>query len=335
LTQVLPDLVEIRFPKRNDFDYRAGQFVRIAVPKISIWEFHSITFSSAPQEPYVKLHIKVLGDWSNQLLELASSEEEKPKDIIVFLDGPYGSSSVDLDNDKKYQMVLMVSGGVGVTPCQSITKSLLLQHKGGRRLSKIRYIWAVRDFNMVQVLSPFPESNEHERDSNAKPYENSASSIIVTENKKPSEPTETTQLVSHEEEKKEDELENGYRKEHSSGLILNENKLPMQMDVFLTRKKLNVTDNCENVMEQKKYSSDQLSLSNKVALHHGRPDLDAIFMEVRDEALQYGYNYVAVVACGPAPLVDKVKKLCLANSTCELLQCCGITFDLHEEVFEY
>ena len=57
----------------------------------------------------------------------------------------------------------MISSGIGVTPCLSLAKLLLQQHKRGRRLSDIRFVWAVRDLNMAMCLSFFPKSSKTDR----------------------------------------------------------------------------------------------------------------------------------------------------------------------------
>ena len=98
----------------------------------------------------VTLHVHVLGDWSNRLAELAKSKDE----VRVLIEGPYGSLSVDVSDDCGYQMVLRVSGGIDVTHCQSVAKSLIHEHKYGRRLKHLRFVWAVRDLSMLAVMPP-------------------------------------------------------------------------------------------------------------------------------------------------------------------------------------
>ena len=54
-------VVELRM---DHFSFRAGQFIRIAVPELGTVFFHPFTISSAPSDPEVMLHIKTLGDWT-------------------------------------------------------------------------------------------------------------------------------------------------------------------------------------------------------------------------------------------------------------------------------
>jgi len=144
------DVTEISFHKPPGFEYNAGQFIQIAVPKLSLTQFHPISISSAPHEEKVTLHIRSLGGWTAKLLKLAEQEEE----IKILLEGPYGSPAVDLDDDSKYKRVLLVTGGIGATHTHSIAKSLLHNYEKGRDLKKIHYVWAVRNLAMVEDMPP-------------------------------------------------------------------------------------------------------------------------------------------------------------------------------------
>lgn len=147
--------IEISFCKPQGFDYNPGQFVQIAIPALSIFEFRPISISSAPHEKMVTLHIRKLGDWTSKLVALVDGKEDGIMTTDIWMEGPYGSLSVDLDDDKRYKTALFVSGGIGVTPCQSIGKSLLHQHRVlGRKLKNFRFVWAVRDPAMVKDIPP-------------------------------------------------------------------------------------------------------------------------------------------------------------------------------------
>ena len=65
------NVVRIQWP-RNRFEYNGGQYVFICVPAISLWEWHPFSLSSHPMGDMVTLHIRVLGDWTKQLYDLAS-----------------------------------------------------------------------------------------------------------------------------------------------------------------------------------------------------------------------------------------------------------------------
>ncbi|CAB9516931.1 generating NADPH oxidase heavy chain subunit [Seminavis robusta] len=151
LELVLEDVVEVRF-KASGFKYNAGQFVQVCFPSIATFQFHPVTISSAPHEPYVTLHIRALGGWSKKLASLAATCHE----TTMMLEGPYGSLAMDLNNDKRYQMVLCVGGGIGVTPCQSLARHILHGYHKGRTLQKLQFVWAVQSLEMALAIPPPP-----------------------------------------------------------------------------------------------------------------------------------------------------------------------------------
>ncbi len=152
LQLITDDVVKVSFEKSATLSYNAGQFIQIAFPDIGFLEFHPISISSAPHEDEVTLHIKASGGWSNKLIELAKAKQE----VKALIEGPYGSLSVDVEADR-YQMMLLVCGGIGVTPCNSIARSLIHSSQNGRRqLEQLQFVWAVRDLDLPKAMGPFP-----------------------------------------------------------------------------------------------------------------------------------------------------------------------------------
>ena len=133
LEKVSFDVVKISFPKPDNFEYNAGQFVQIAFADVNILAFHPLSIASAPHEPMVTLYARALGEWTEKVLALAEAKEE----VRIMVEGPYGSISVDIEDDNRYQMAVCVSGGIGVTHCQSIAKYLLNEHELGRNLKQL------------------------------------------------------------------------------------------------------------------------------------------------------------------------------------------------------
>lgn len=62
----------------------------------------------------------MLGDWTNSLYNLASKTQE----VKAYIEGPYGNPSTDINSDR-YKLFILVSGGIGITPLQSIAMNLL------------------------------------------------------------------------------------------------------------------------------------------------------------------------------------------------------------------
>lgn len=95
-----------------------------------------LTCCSAPEEDFISVHIRVAGDWTTAFSKALGCDFDKKKDGAkspassstalapamnrsmprVMVDGPFGSASEDFLN---YETVMLVGGGIGVTPFAS------------------------------------------------------------------------------------------------------------------------------------------------------------------------------------------------------------------------
>ncbi|GAA5867119.1 hypothetical protein JCM8547_006245 [Rhodosporidiobolus lusitaniae] len=55
--------MELRFVKPS-FKYKSGQWLFLCVPDVSKFQWHPFTISSAPDDGYVSVHIRQVGDWT-------------------------------------------------------------------------------------------------------------------------------------------------------------------------------------------------------------------------------------------------------------------------------
>ncbi|KAL4166227.1 hypothetical protein KRP22_013492 [Phytophthora ramorum] len=156
------NITRISFPRvRHDtsesFEYEAGQYAFLCIPRLSLLQWHPFSISSAPHEAMVTFHIKALGDWTTKLHELASSIDPEMAPIDVLVDGPYGSVALDIDSVTTYSHFVLFSGGIGVTPLRSIANWLHYEcHYHSREgAPKVRFVWSVRSREIVDsVLNP-------------------------------------------------------------------------------------------------------------------------------------------------------------------------------------
>ena len=297
LTVVKDDIVMVSFPKPDNFDYNAGQFIQIAIPEIGLLAFHPISISSAPHEALVTLHIRALGDWTKKLLKLAQE-----KDVVtILMEGPYGALSVDIDDDTRYKMALCISGGIGVTHCQSVAKSLLHDYCNGRHLTQVRFVWCIRDLSMLDFMPPLEDAV----DLSGIEYDSSESTLELCSVPRDNTLNETDVEVAD-----------------LSSLSLPKEYHPLRIietDVFLTK-----------VSEEESIHLRQ----DPRNFHFGRPNLSAVIQDVKEEAIRQGITHVMVFACGPKALVERTREACRAESK-TVLEMNGVTFDVHEEIFEY
>jgi len=97
--------------------YRAGQYVFVNFPSLSLLEWHLFSVSSGPEERTFEFLIKGLGDHTGKLISAASRKEN----MWVRIDGPYGNMRL---NYRRYPVLLLVGGGIGFTPMLGILKDM-------------------------------------------------------------------------------------------------------------------------------------------------------------------------------------------------------------------
>jgi dual oxidase len=143
--ELLPsEVVGLYFKRPITFDYKAGQWVRISCLALNPGEYHPFTISSAPHEENLSLHIRVVGPWTYNLREAVDPAvlrgQPYPK---LFLDGPFGEGHQDWN---RYDVAILVGGGIGVTPFASILKELVHRFNIGARIQcqRVYFIWVTR-----------------------------------------------------------------------------------------------------------------------------------------------------------------------------------------------
>ena len=130
---ILPSQVTgIYFKRPVTFDYKAGQWMKIASAAQNPGEFHSFTISSAPHEEHLSLHIRAVGPWTCNLRENYSPATLQGRPYPkVYVDGPFGEGHQDWF---RYEVAVLVGGGIGVTPFASILKELVHRFSIGARV---------------------------------------------------------------------------------------------------------------------------------------------------------------------------------------------------------
>lgn len=144
-------------------------------PEISVWQYHPFTLTSAPEEDYISIHVRCVGNFTRALAKSlgcdfdrkdtkekgtaivsASSDEQEVDPSLrkilprVYVDGPFGSASEDVF---KFEIAVLVGAGIGVTPFASILKSIWYRMnypQGKTRLRKVYFFWVCRDFGSLE-----------------------------------------------------------------------------------------------------------------------------------------------------------------------------------------
>lgn len=129
----------------NKLYCHSAQYVYICIPQISLLEWHPYSIANAPNENKI-IYIKVLGDWTKNLKYLIQNNEK----IDIYFDGFYGNISKYL---LEYQYILLIGGGLGITPILSILKHIYYNYKNNLQyIKKIHFICSFDDFQKITHL---------------------------------------------------------------------------------------------------------------------------------------------------------------------------------------
>ncbi|KAM8780804.1 dual oxidase 1 isoform 1-T2 [Rhynchonycteris naso] len=152
--ELLPSgVTHLRFQRPQGFEYKSGQWVRIACLALGTTEYHPFTLTSAPHEDTLSLHIRAAGPWTTRLREIYSPLKDGcaryPK---LYLDGPFGEGHQEWH---KFEVSVLVGGGIGVTPFASILKDLVFKSSVSYQLfcKKIYFIWVTRTQRQFEWLA--------------------------------------------------------------------------------------------------------------------------------------------------------------------------------------
>ncbi|XP_009611455.1 putative respiratory burst oxidase homolog protein H isoform X2 [Nicotiana tomentosiformis] len=142
------NVLALYMSKPPGFKYKSGMYLFVKCPDISTFEWHPFSITSAPDDNYLSVHIRTLGDWTTELktrfekacepqsarsrkgslvrmeTKAYSNVEQSQSDRFpkISIKGPYGAPA---QNYKKYDILLLIGLGIGATPFISILKDLL------------------------------------------------------------------------------------------------------------------------------------------------------------------------------------------------------------------
>ncbi|KAJ7708362.1 NADPH oxidase isoform 1 [Mycena rosella] len=185
--------MELRIVKPS-FKYTPGQWLFLQVPELSRWQWHPFTITSAPDDPYVSIHVRQVGDFTFALGErlgvgpsvvaamtnaaMKGSEKDDKTGLrgefveldastagampVVRIDGPYGAPAEDVFD---VEVAVLIGAGIGVTPFASILKHIWYRQRKGNlgTLRRVEFFWVCRDapsFGWFQSLLSEVEASQ-------------------------------------------------------------------------------------------------------------------------------------------------------------------------------
>ncbi|KAK6236608.1 hypothetical protein SCA6_011945 [Theobroma cacao] len=147
---VLPgNVFSMVMSKPPGFKYKSGQYIFLQCPSISPFEWHPFSITSAPGDECLSVHIRTVGDWTQELKRVFTDVNDSPFVIgrarfgqpghidqngqpKLLVDGPYGAPAQDYRN---YDVLLLAGLGIGATPFISILRDLLNNSRAEDQMS--------------------------------------------------------------------------------------------------------------------------------------------------------------------------------------------------------
>ncbi|KAK0616734.1 ferric reductase like transmembrane component-domain-containing protein [Immersiella caudata] len=128
----------------------AGQMAWVRIPGVSVVNWHPFTIASAPGRRGGTLAIRGLGGYTKKVQRLGEGDKEghgRPH-MRISLDGPYGVEALPW---AKFPVVVLIAGGIGITPAMSIA-SYLVDQGVSNKLAGVgerhaHLLWCIRDIS--------------------------------------------------------------------------------------------------------------------------------------------------------------------------------------------
>ncbi|KAH9776374.1 Ferric reduction oxidase 8 [Citrus sinensis] len=128
------------------------------IPSISKFQWHSfsITSSSSVDDQTMSLVVKCEGEWTSSLYQMIHAELDSDADqmrcIPVAIEGPYGPATMDF---LRYDSLLLVAGGIGITPFLSILQEIASaqSNRKYRFPSKVQLIYVIKSSQEICLLN--------------------------------------------------------------------------------------------------------------------------------------------------------------------------------------
>uniref|UniRef100_A0A674IHI8 NADPH oxidase 2 n=2 Tax=Terrapene triunguis TaxID=2587831 RepID=A0A674IHI8_9SAUR len=156
---------ELQMMKKG-FKMEVGQYIFVQCPTVSHLEWHPFTLTSAPEEDYFSIHIRIVGDWTEGLSDACGCDKQEFQEAWklpkILVDGPFGTASEDVFS---YETVMLVGAGIGVTPFASVLKSVWYKYCNDAtnlRLKKIYFYWLCRDTHAFEWFADLLQSLENQ-----------------------------------------------------------------------------------------------------------------------------------------------------------------------------
>ncbi|OIW00354.1 hypothetical protein TanjilG_29921 [Lupinus angustifolius] len=311
--RVLPcETIELNFSKDHGLTYNPTSIMFINVPSISKLQWHPFTVTSHSNFEKEKLSvvIKSEGTWSKKLYQMLSTPSSIDH-LNVSVEGPHGPT---LTNYTRHDTLVMVSGGIGITPFVSIIKELIYMSTTFRYITpKIILICAFKNTSCLSLLDLILPNS-------CTPYDISNTQIqieaYITRDKKPNPNPMPDNLIQIQsiwfKPNADDAPISAMLVIAASAAFLWNNK----QDAKKTKKIQNMEGHTPSEVSPDLKNNDagreleslpQQSLAQATNVHYGaRPDLRRLLSEIKGSS-------VGVLVAGPMKMKQEVAAICSSD----------------------
>ncbi|CAM6092785.1 unnamed protein product [Calypogeia fissa] len=162
-------IIELKFAKTTNSTYHALSFLYVKLPSVSWLRWHPFSVASSPLDGTneISIFIKPLGGFTKNLHDalISSHNSQSGRDFYkcpfsykVGLDGPYGDESAFY---LRYKKLVLVAGGIGVTPFLAIIRDILHRYRLNQEdlPSAVQLIYCIRSADELHILDAIAPSS--------------------------------------------------------------------------------------------------------------------------------------------------------------------------------
>ncbi|KDP31036.1 hypothetical protein JCGZ_11412 [Jatropha curcas] len=152
--------VQLVLPKDPSLKYAPTSVLYIKIPTISQFQWHSfsITSNSIDDHYTMSIIIKCDGGWTSSIYDTIRAELDSDAEhmscIPTAIEGPYGPASLDF---LRHDSLLLIAGGIGITPFLSILKEIASVESSSRSRfgfpAEVQLIYVVKKSQDICLLS--------------------------------------------------------------------------------------------------------------------------------------------------------------------------------------
>ncbi|EEF46631.1 ferric-chelate reductase, putative [Ricinus communis] len=155
-------VVELVLSRPECLNYNALSAVFLRFRGISFMQWHPFSVSSSPLngKNCISILIKACGDWTSRLKDHISEENEEQEQLNLHhsskltasIEGPYGH---ELPYQLEYENLVLVAGGIGISPFIAILSDVIYRIKQGKPClpRNIILVWTMKRSNELSILS--------------------------------------------------------------------------------------------------------------------------------------------------------------------------------------